>query len=184
VRYPIFRIIVIARSSRGSRRQTKTLTPRCSGNTGPIRILGDRALAEEVLQEVFLSVWRKAGAYDGARGSVRSWLLTQIHHRAVDVVRHEEAERRRNANQTPDVAEHAIDDVVEESWISSRREQVRDALKDLPQEQREVLELAYYGGMTQKQVAERTGLPIGTVKSRTLAAMKRLRATLVGGEAT
>lgn len=147
-----------------------------------VRILGDRALAEEVIQEVFLAVWAKASRYDAARGSVRTWVLTQVHHRAVDAVRREEAERRRNANQTPEVNEYQIDEVIEESWIASRREDVRAAIGTLPQEQRLVIELAYFGGLTQMEVAERAGIPLGTVKSRTLAAMKRLRGALAGGE--
>lgn len=145
------------------------------------RILGEQALAEEVLQEVFLSIWRRAGAYDQARGSVRSWLFAQVHHRAVDVVRREEAERRRSqAGFEAEVADDAVDDVVEEGWLRARREQVRGALTGLPPEQREVLELAYYRGLTQSQVAQATGVPLGTVKSRTLAAMRRLKGTLAG----
>jgi RNA polymerase sigma-70 factor (ECF subfamily) len=146
------------------------------------RILGDQAMAEEVLQEVFLSVWRRAGAYDPGRGSVRSWLFAQVHHRAVDVVRREEAERRRShVTVLPDASsEGGVDDVVEEGWLKARREHVRGALEGLPHEQRQVLELAYYGGLTQTQVAEATGVPLGTVKSRTLAAMRRLKGALAG----
>lgn len=136
-------------------------------------------MAEEVLQEVFLSVWRRAGGYDPARGSVRSWLFAQIHHRSVDVVRREEAERRRTTtNAEPDVSDEGIDDVVEEGWLKTRREQVRRALGGLSDEQRKVIELAYYEGLTQSQVATATGVPLGTVKSRTLAAMRRMRDAL------
>jgi RNA polymerase sigma-70 factor (ECF subfamily) len=143
------------------------------------RILGEQAMAEEVLQEVFLSVWRRAGGYDPARGSVRSWLFAQIHHRSVDVVRREEAERRRTTtNAEPDVSDEGIDDVVEEGWLKTRREQVRRALGGLSDEQRKVIELAYYEGLTQSQVATATGVPLGTVKSRTLAAMRRMRDAL------
>ncbi len=141
-----------------------------------LRILGERAMAEEVLQEVFLSVWRRAEGYDPARGSVRSWLFAQIHHRSVDVVRREEAERRRSHIGTePDAHDSGLDDVIEEGWLSSRRDQVRGALESLPPEQRQVIDLAYFKGLTQSQVAVETGVPLGTVKSRTLAAMRRLR---------
>lgn len=144
-----------------------------------LRILGERAMAEEVLQEVFLSVWRRAEAYDPARGSVRSWLFAQIHHRAVDVVRREEAERRRSHVATqPDDYDSGVEDVIEEGWLSARRDQVRDALGALSSEQRQVIDLAYFQGLTQSQVADRTGVPLGTVKSRTLAAMRRLRDVL------
>ena len=145
------------------------------------RILGDQTMAEEVLQEVFLSVWRRAGAFDPARGSVRSWLFAQIHHRSVDVVRREEAERRRSrATVEPEATEEDVEDVIEESWLSARREHVKSALTGLPPEQRQVIELAYYSGMTQTQVADAMGVPLGTVKSRTLAAMRRLRSVLAG----
>jgi RNA polymerase sigma factor (sigma-70 family) len=145
------------------------------------RILGDQTMAEEALQEVFLSVWRRAGAFDPARGSVRSWLFAQIHHRAVDVVRREEAERRRSqATIEPEVAEDGMDEVIEEGWLTARREHVRRALTSLSTEQRQMIELAYYGGLTQSEVAATTGVPLGTVKSRTLAAMRRLRQVLAG----
>lgn len=145
------------------------------------RILGDQTMAEEVLQEVFLSVWRRAGAFDPARGSVRSWLFAQIHHRSVDVVRREEAERRRSrATVEPEATEEDVEGVIEESWLSARREHVKSALTSLPPEQRRVIELAYYSGMTQTQVADAMGVPLGTVKSRTLAAMRRLRSALAG----
>ncbi|MGH2727548.1 MAG: sigma-70 family RNA polymerase sigma factor [Actinomycetota bacterium] len=141
-----------------------------------LRILGERAMAEEVLQEVFLAVWRRAEAYDPARGSVRSWLFAQIHHRAVDVVRREEAERRRShVGVEPDAHDSGMDDVIEEGWLSSRRDQVRGALDALSPDQRQVIDLAYFQGLTQSQVAVETGVPLGTVKSRTLAAMRRLR---------
>jgi RNA polymerase sigma-70 factor, ECF subfamily len=146
-----------------------------------LRILGEQAMAEEVCQEVFLSVWRKAAGYDPARGSVRSWLFAQVHHRAVDAVRREEAERRRShASLDPPHAEYGVEEIVEAGWLSARRVQVGKALTTLSAEQREVIELAYFDGLTQLQVADRTGVPLGTVKSRTLAAMRRLRQVLSG----
>jgi RNA polymerase sigma-70 factor (ECF subfamily) len=146
-----------------------------------MRILGDRTMAEEVLQEVYLSVWRRASGYDPARGSVRSWIFAQIHHRSVDVVRREEAERRRSASTVQrEAVDGEIDDVAEEDWLRARRAQVRSALEHLPPDQRRMIELAYYGGLTQSQVAQETGVPLGTVKSRTLAAMRRMRDALHG----
>jgi RNA polymerase sigma-70 factor, ECF subfamily len=145
------------------------------------RILGEQSLAEEVLQEVFLSVWRRAGAYDPARGSVRSWVFAQIHHRSVDVVRREEAERRRSGTAVQrEAVEDDLDEVIEEGWLRSRRDQVRRALGALPPEQRQMIELAYFKGFTQSQVASETGVPLGTVKSRTLTAMRRMRDALGG----
>ena len=145
------------------------------------RILGDRSLAEDVVQEVFLAAWRAASGFDADRGSVRSWLLTQIHHRAVDAIRREASERRRNqVLALPDLDREPApsDAVVEQEWISMRREQVRGALTQLSTDQREVLELAYFSGLTQRQIAERLDAPLGTVKSRTITALRRLRATL------
>jgi len=146
------------------------------------RVIGDPLLAEEVSQDVFLSVWRSAAAYDAARGSVRSWLLTQVHHRAVDVIRHEDAERRRALRQPEPIPVDPTEDVVEDEWLRGRRSEIRVALRSLSNEQREVLELAYFGGLTQTQVSEKVGIPLGTVKSRTLAAMLKLRDALRGVE--
>jgi len=145
------------------------------------RILGDDNLAEDVLQEVFLSVWREPAAYDRARGSFSSWLLAVVHHKAVDVVRREESQRRRQTLAEEDLAlaePVAARDVEEEAWTRVVAEQVRTALGSLSQPQREALTLAYYGGYTQREVAALTGAPLGTVKTRMLAGMRRLKAEL------
>jgi RNA polymerase sigma factor (sigma-70 family) len=145
------------------------------------RILADESLAEDVLQEAFLSVWRDPAAYDRARGSFSSWLLAVVHHKAVDAVRREESQRRR---QTLAEEELALDepvatrDVEEEAWTRLVAEQVRTALGSLSQPQREALTLAYYGGYTQREVAALTGAPLGTVKTRMLVGMRRLKAAL------
>jgi len=147
-----------------------------------VRVSRDQAIAEEVVQEVFVSVWRKASAYDPARGSVRSWLFAQIHHRSVDAIRREEAQRRRASLPEPPIVLDA-DDVVEEDWLRSRRVQVRSALEQLPQDQRAILELAYFQGLTQTEIATHAHIPLGTVKSRTVAAMRKLRDAMAGSEA-
>jgi RNA polymerase sigma factor (sigma-70 family) len=146
------------------------------------RVIGDAALAEEVTQDVFLSVWRSAAAYDAARGSVRSWLLTQVHHRAVDVIRKEDAERRRSMREREPLPADPTDDVVEDAWLRARRNDIRAALGGISADQRQVLELAYFGGLTQTQISQSLGIPLGTVKSRTLAAMLRLRDALSGAD--
>lgn len=146
-----------------------------------LRVLGQRSLAEDALQEVFVTVWRQARTYDPARGRVRTWILTQIHHRAVDAVRREEAERRRHSVEDLP-ARDEISDIIEEGWIAARRAQVRAALAALPVEQRQAVELAYFGGLTQSQISRQTGTPLGTVKTRTMSAMRRLRDALAGGE--
>ena len=153
------------------------------------RVIGDPVLAEEVVQEVFLSVWRSASAYDAARGSVRSWLLTQVHHRAVDVIRREDAERRRSLRQPDPIPADPTEDVVEDEWLRARRADMRVALRTITDDQRQVLQLAYFDGLTHtqiaaalEQVAAKLGIPLGTVKSRTLSAMLKLREVLSGAD--
>lgn len=145
------------------------------------RVASDQTLAEDVVQEVFTTVWQRAEDFVEERGSVRAWLLTQAHHRAVDVVRRETSSRRRNVALTlpdPEREERAPDAVVEEEWIALRRAQVREAITGLSVEQREVLELAYFGGLTQREIADRIDIPLGTVKSRTITALRVLRGRL------
>jgi RNA polymerase sigma-70 factor (ECF subfamily) len=141
-----------------------------------LRVLRQPFLADETVQETFLAVWRNPDGYQPERGSVRAWLMSTVHHRAVDLVRREErrAEGALLAPPPPDPAEQAVDTV----GIPEERAAVRAALEDLPAEQREVIELMYFEGLTQSQVAERTGTPLGTVKSRAGLAMRRLQASL------
>ena len=149
------------------------------------RLVRQAQVAEEIVQEAFLAVWRNPDRYDGARGSVRSWLMGTVHHRAVDAVRREQAQRRRAeqaSGMEPDVDEDPVDDLLAAIDLPRERKLVRAALGALPDEQREVIERMYFEGLSQSQIAERTGLPLGTVKSRTLLAMRRLRANL--GEGT
>ena len=145
------------------------------------RFVRQAQVAEEIVQEAFLAVWRNPDRYDGDRGSVRSWLMGTVHHRAVDAVRREQAQRRRAeqaAGLGPRVVEDPIDDVLAAIDLPSERKLVRSALGELPDEQREVIQRMYFDGLSQSQIAERTGLPLGTVKSRTLLAMRRLRASI------
>jgi RNA polymerase sigma factor (sigma-70 family) len=147
------------------------------------RILGDDTLAEDVLQDVFLSVWRDPDAYDDTRASFASWLLAVVHHKAVDAVRREESQRRRTALAEEDrvLSEPiAARDMDEEVWSRVMAEQVRGALGGLSAPQREALTLAYYGGYTQREVAALTGAPLGTVKTRMLAGMRHLKEQLGG----
>jgi RNA polymerase sigma-70 factor (ECF subfamily) len=145
------------------------------------RILADDVLAEDVLQEVFLSVWRDPSAYERGRGSVASWLLAVVHHKAVDAVRREESQRRRQALAEEEfvldepVAARDVEDDVVTRMVS---QQVRTALGELSPPQREALTLAYYGGYTQREVAALTGAPLGTVKTRMLSGMRRLKQEL------
>jgi RNA polymerase sigma factor (sigma-70 family) len=145
------------------------------------RLVRQAQVAEEIVQEAFLAVWRTPERFDPARGSVRSWLMGTVHHRAVDAVRREQAQRRRAdqaAALVPRVAEDPTDDVLSAIDLPRERRLVQKALAGLPDEQRDVIQRMYFDGMSQSQIAERTGLPLGTVKSRTLLAMRRLRTHL------
>jgi RNA polymerase sigma-70 factor, ECF subfamily len=145
------------------------------------RLTGQQVLAQDVVHDAFLALWRAPEAYDPARGPFRSFFLALVHHRAVDTVRREDRLRKRSeraSNLEPLRGEDVADDVVEETFLSSRRQEVRDALQTLPPEQRQVLEMAYFQGKTQVSIAEELGIPLGTVKTRTLAAMRKLRREL------
>jgi len=146
------------------------------------RVVRQPQLAEETVQEAFLSVWRNPRGYDPARGTVRAWLMSAVHHRAVDGVRREEAQRRRAEDvlSLPDLApEDPAQSAVDAVGLPQERAAVRTALQELPPEQRQVIELMYFSGRSQSRIAEDLGLPLGTVKSRTLLGMRRLRAALV-----
>jgi RNA polymerase sigma-70 factor (ECF subfamily) len=150
------------------------------------RVLADDTLAEDVLQDVFLTVWRDPGSYDRSRGSVGAWLLAMVHHKAVDVVRREESHRRRQGRAQDDLAlalPTSARDVEEEAERRVVAARVRTALATLSDVQREALTLAYYGGYTQREVAALTSAPLGTVKTRMLAGMRRLREELGGSAA-
>ena len=142
------------------------------------RITGDRTAAEDVVQEAFLGAWRNAGRYVDARGTVRTWLLSIVHHRAIDAVR-----RRRPTTELPE-AEAPLPAVltVPDTWAEVERRLDRDevgaALSTISDVQREAIELAYFGGLTQTEIAERTGVPLGTVKGRMRLGLAAMRAAL------
>ncbi len=142
------------------------------------RVLRDAALAEDAVQDAFLAVWRTAGRFVPERAQARTWLLTIVHRRAVDLVRREE---RRRTEPIDDAPEEVGTDTAESAWLGFERERVRGALSLLPDQQREALELAYYGGFTQSQLAERLGEPLGTIKSRMFNGLARLRELLADG---
>jgi RNA polymerase sigma-70 factor (ECF subfamily) len=147
-----------------------------------LRITRDATLAEDVLQDAFLGAWRHADRYVDGRGSVKTWLLAIVHHRAIDAVR-----RRRPTTDLPEpeapVATPAalvMPDIFAEVAGRLDAAAVRGALAELPGPQREALELAYFGGLSQTEVAERTGAPLGTVKSRMRLGLLSLRRILTG----
>ena len=143
------------------------------------RILESLADAEEILQEVFFHVWNHAERYDAARSSVSTWLVLITRSRAIDRLRTRKVvERTHEVAHQEDPVEHTSPEGVEAVFIQERRERVRREIEKLPPEQREVLDLAFYEGLTQSEIAARTDLPLGTVKTRTLLAMKKLRSAL------
>ncbi len=139
-----------------------------------LRVVRDSALAEDAVQDAFLSVWRTAGSFLADRAKASTWILTLVHRRAVDVVRREQRRRAAPldlATETEDALGPPVDDEVE---LTDRRRAVQEALRQLPDEQREALELAYYGGLTQSELAERLSVPLGTIKSRMFTGLRRL----------
>jgi RNA polymerase sigma-70 factor (ECF subfamily) len=139
------------------------------------RILRDDALAQDAVQEAFLGVWRAAGRFTAERSKPSTWLLTLVHRRAVDLVRREE--RRRTEPLQPETEPAGVEPPDEAEQLTQRHA-IRAALRELPPEQREAIELAYYGGYTQSELAERLGQPLGTIKSRMFTGLARLRETL------
>jgi RNA polymerase sigma-70 factor (ECF subfamily) len=142
------------------------------------RITGDRAAAEDVVQDAFLGAWRNAARYMVARGSVRTWLLSIVHHRAIDAVR-----RRRPTIELPESEARLPDTLtIRDTWaeVELRLDQdaVQVALAQISTVQREAIELAYFGGLTQTEIAEQTGVPLGTVKGRLRLGLQGLRAAL------
>ncbi len=141
------------------------------------RVLRDERHAEDAVQEAFLTVWRTAASFRAERAKASTWILTLVHRRAVDLVRREE--RRRTEPLTDEPAlESAAESTEEAAWLRFERERVQSALRQLPDVQREAIELAYYGGFSQSELAERLGVPLGTIKSRMFAGLARLRELL------
>lgn len=143
------------------------------------RLLVDAALAEEVVQEVFLRIWNQPEKFDPERGTLRSYLLAQCHGRSVDLLRSETSRRLREERDARRTAESGYD-LEHEVVDLSVAEKVKEALSSLPEMEREAIALAYFGGHTYREVADMLDQPEGTVKSRIRAGLKRLRTELVG----
>jgi len=143
------------------------------------RMCGRRAMAEDVVQEAFMSLWRSGSRYSPARGSVRSWVLSVVHHRAIDAFRREGVRTSRNVSDEG-IAERlpASDSTDVEVERREDAQQVRSALQELPAEQRQVIELAYFGGFTHTQIATMLKLPAGTVKGRMRLGLTKMRISL------
>jgi RNA polymerase sigma-70 factor, ECF subfamily len=150
-----------------------------------LKILGDRSLSEELVQEVFLKVWRSSHTFDASRSSFSTWLYRITRSAASDMHR----KRARNVRQVPDGDPHFAvlrdaspgpQEVLDDSWLSWRVSRVMEGLGEA---HREVIELAYFRGLSQREISLQTGIPLGTVKTRTSSALKRLRAGLVAQDA-
>jgi RNA polymerase sigma-70 factor (ECF subfamily) len=148
------------------------------------RICGTRGLADDVVQDAFLSIWRTAARYDPARGSVRTWTLGVVHHRGIDALRRSGAHERRRASDDGIEQSLAAPDRTDAAALrSSDARDIRRALQELPPEQRQAIELAYFSGFTQVEIAEITGAPVGTVKGRMRLGLVKLRESLADWQA-
>lgn len=147
-----------------------------------LKLLGDRSLAEELVQEVFLKVWRSSSTFDPSRSSLSTWLYRVTRNAALDLHRKRARKIRSMTDEDPQIetvrdSSLGPQETVEDSWLTWR---VSKALEGLGAEHRQVIELAYFRGLSQREISRRTGLPLGTVKSRTYSALKRLREGLAG----
>jgi RNA polymerase sigma-70 factor (ECF subfamily) len=143
------------------------------------RMCGRRGMAEDIVQESFLSLWRSGARYDRSRGSVRSWVLGVVHNRAIDLFRRDSV--RTSKDVADDDAVHRLpapDSTEQEAQRRDTASHVRDALTDLPEDQRKVIELAYFGGFSHSQIADMLSLPAGTVKGRMRLGLTKLRVSL------
>lgn len=142
-----------------------------------LRVLGDPGRAEDAVQDAFLKVWYGAGGFDPARGSLRTWLIASVRNRAIDLLRHRSLHERRELALRPELEAAAVGP-EEETLAAQERSAVRAALAQLPEEQRQAVLLAYFGGFTQAEIAEISGVPLSTVKGRMRLAMDKLSAYL------
>ena len=146
-----------------------------------LRVLGDPGRAEDAVQEAFLNVWNRAAAFDPERGSLRSWLLTAVRNRSIDYLRGRGAHERREQDLEPVAAiAGARSDPWHEVSLKLERDAVREALSSLPPEQRQAVQLAYFGGYSQTEIADMTRVPLGTVKGRLRLALEKLSSYLRG----
>jgi RNA polymerase sigma-70 factor (ECF subfamily) len=151
-----------------------------------LRIVNDQQIAEELLQEVFFRAWQQGGSFRASKGTFLTWLLSITHNMAIDEVRKRKRRPQRSDSDDPDVVLAAVADggpsVEDEVWLRSLRERIARALDTLPNAQREAIELAYFRGMTHREIADALGEPLGTIKTRMRLGMQKLRDQLDGSE--
>jgi RNA polymerase sigma-70 factor (ECF subfamily) len=146
-----------------------------------MRMLGDDAEAQDLVQDIFLQVWRTADSYEASRGSVFSWTATLIRNRAIDRIRSRQRRREILANAAPDMQpgnEAGDNDSAGSLWMSEKADAVRRALSELPAEQSQAIELAFFGGLTQQEIAAKLAEPLGTIKARIRRGLLKLKDSL------
>lgn len=168
---------VVVLAAKGKVKALATLYDRYAGLLLAManKLLADRAMAEDLVQDVFMEVWRRAHAFDPDRGTVRSWLLVRLRSRALDRLR---SARHRRELPVEDVAAHRKPPLGDDPTLAPDRNAVVAALEQLPEDQRVVIELSYFHGLSSSEIAEKMGSPLGTVKSRTAAAIAKLRSAM------
>lgn len=177
---------LIGRAAGGDARALEALYDRYSGVvfSFALRLVQDRPLAEEVLQEVFFRAWQQGGSFSAQRGSLVTWLLSITHNLAIDEIRKRRRRPQKADSEEPELVLAGVADtsagadVENEVWLGSLRDTVRVALGQLPPAQREAIELAYYQGLTQREIAEALGEPLGTIKTRMRLGLQKLREAL------
>ena len=146
-----------------------------------MRVLGDPSRAEDAVQDAFMNVWRRASSFDPERGSLRAWLLTSVRNRCIDYLRGRGSHERQEQELLPDVvSSQSASDPGREVALSLERTAVRDAMASLPSEQRQVVEMAYFGGYSQAEIADLTRVALGTVKGRMRLALEKMSSYLRG----
>ncbi len=181
---------LIGRAAAGDARALEVLYDRYSRVvfSFALRMVGDRQLAEELLQEVFFRAWQQGGAFNSSRGTFVTWLLSITHNMAIDEVRKRQRRPQKADSEDPETVlagmadTGAGADVEDEVWLGALRETIVGALNQLPAPQREAIELAYYQGLTQREIAELLGEPLGTIKTRMRLGIQKLREALAGSE--
>ncbi len=147
----------------------------CSAYSLAYRMMGERQASEDLAQDAFIKVWRGAASYRAGRGSVRTWILSIVHNRGIDQIRSHASRRRTQDKVEASAPKYEPSEAFSETWKNSRRDQVREGLNTLPQEQLKILELAYFSGYTHMEIAENLDVPLGTVKGRMRLGLKKLR---------
>ena len=177
---------LIGRAADGDARALEVLYDRYSGVvfSFALRLVMDRPLAEELLQEVFFRAWQQGGNFSAQRGTFVTWLLSITHNMAIDEIRKRKRRPQKADSEEPELVLAGVADtgpgadVEEGGWLGSLRDTVATALKTLPPAQREAIEMAYYQGLTQREIAEALGEPLGTIKTRMRLGLQKLREAL------